>query len=52
MIERIISGGQFGADMGGLLGASDVYVSTGGTAPYGWLTKREATRIIKKFWID
>lgn len=40
MIEKIISGGQFGADMGGLLGASDLDIKTGGTAPHGWLTEK------------
>ena len=34
-----ISGGQTGADQGGLLGARDAGVATGGTAPKGWRTE-------------
>ena len=36
---QIISGGQTGADQGGLLAARDLGVQTGGTAPQGWLTE-------------
>ena len=36
---RIISGGQTGADQGGLLAAREMGISTGGTAPQGWLTE-------------
>ena len=38
MIKKVISGGQTGADQGGLLGARDVGVETGGTAPHNWMT--------------
>lgn len=39
MTLKIISGGQTGADYGGLLGARDAGVRTGGTAPRGWGTE-------------
>lgn len=35
----IISGGQTGADQGGLQGARDAGARTGGTAPRGWRTE-------------
>lgn len=35
----VISGGQTGADMGGLLGAVDAGFSTGGWAPRGYMTE-------------
>jgi hypothetical protein len=38
MINKIISGGQTGADQGGLIGAVMSGIETGGTAPHGWLT--------------
>lgn len=37
-LEKIISGGQTGADMGGLLAGRDLGLETGGTAPRGWVT--------------
>lgn len=39
MIKRIISGGQTGADQGGLLAGRDLGIETGGTAPKGWKTE-------------
>ena len=36
---KIISGGQAGADQGGLLGARDAGLPTGSTAPKGWRTE-------------
>lgn len=36
MIEKIISGGQTGADFAGLVAAKDEGIATGGTAPKGW----------------
>ena len=36
---RIISGGQTGADQGGLLAAVELGIPSGGTAPRGWLTE-------------
>jgi hypothetical protein len=38
MIEKIVSGGQTGADQGGLLAAKVFGVSTGGHAPKGYRT--------------
>jgi hypothetical protein len=40
MVEKIISGGQTGADRGGLLAARLLGIPTGGTAPKGWITER------------
>lgn len=39
MIEKVISGGQTGADQGGLIGARAVGLPTGGTAPIGFATE-------------
>ncbi len=39
-VLRIISGGQTGADQGGLHVARDLGIPTGGTAPKGWRTER------------
>lgn len=36
---RIISGGQTGADQGGLLAARTLHIPTRGTAPQGWITE-------------
>jgi Circularly permutated YpsA SLOG family len=36
---QIISGGQTGADQGGLFAASALAIPTGGTAPHDWLTE-------------
>lgn len=36
MIKKIISGGQTGADYGGLLAGRTLGLETGGTAPKGW----------------
>lgn len=44
MIERIISGGQTGADQGGLQAALDLEIKTGGTAPKGWRTETGSNR--------
>jgi hypothetical protein len=38
-VLRIISGGQTGADQGGLLAARELHIPTGGTAPQGWWTE-------------
>lgn len=38
MIKKVISGGQTGADIGGLIGAEMVGVETGGWMPKGFLT--------------
>lgn len=39
VVEKIISGGQTGADQGGLEAAKDLGLETGGTAPYGFWTE-------------
>lgn len=39
VLEKIISGGQTGADRGGLLAARDLFLATGGWAPAGWLAE-------------
>ena len=39
---RIISGGQTGADQGGLLAARELGIPTGGTAPQDWWTETGA----------
>ena len=39
LLKKIISGGQTGADMGGLLAARELGIETGGIAPKGWLTE-------------
>lgn len=36
IIEKIISGGQTGADKAGLVAALNLGIATGGTAPKGW----------------
>jgi len=38
MIEKIISGGQWGVDVGGLAAAVDLKIPTGGIAPLGYRT--------------
>lgn len=38
MLERVISGGQTGADQGGLEGAKEADIETGGMAPRGYRT--------------
>jgi len=38
MIAKLISGGQTGADLGGLLAGRDLGIPTGGWAPRGWRT--------------
>ena len=46
-IRKIISGGQTGADMGGLKAALELGLETGGTAPKGYNTE-EGRRLILK----
>ena len=38
-VSKIISGGQNGAERGGLIAARDLGIQTGGTAPKGWLAE-------------
>ena len=47
---KIISGGQTGADQGGLLAARDLGWETGGTAPYNWMTEKgPAEALLRSF---
>ena len=39
MVERVISGGQTGADEAGLAVAKELGIPTGGYIPKGWLTE-------------
>lgn len=49
-LRRIISGGQTGADTGGLEAAVDLGLETGGTAPYGWSREGgKARTLLEKF---
>ena len=48
MIKKVISGGQSGADMGGLFGAYTAPgIATGGWAPKGFRTEDGVKRILK-----
>jgi len=38
MLKKIISGGQTGADQGGLEIGKELVIQTGGTAPWNWMT--------------
>lgn len=38
MLDKVISGGQIGVDIAGLLAAYNVGIPTGGTAPKAWMT--------------
>jgi len=37
-LKKIISGGQTGADQGGLVAGKKLLLETGGTAPFNWMT--------------
>jgi Circularly permutated YpsA SLOG family len=39
LLKKIVSGGQTGADVGGLLAARELGIETGGIAPKGWMTE-------------
>ena len=39
-LQKIISGGQTGADLGGLMAGKDLNIEIGGTAPIGFLTNQ------------
>jgi len=49
LVTLIISGGQTGADWGGLLAAADVGIATGGLAPKGYLTELGINPDLAKF---
>lgn len=44
MVDKIISGGQTGADQGGLEAGKALGITTGGTAPYNWITEKGPAR--------
>jgi len=46
VLQKIISGGQTGADQGALAGARSANFETGGWAPKGWLTERGTARAL------
>lgn len=48
-IKKIISGGQTGADRGGLIGAHFKGIPTGGTAPKGFRTENGSDYTLKEF---
>ncbi|MFA7359591.1 MAG: putative molybdenum carrier protein [Candidatus Kapaibacterium sp.] len=49
MINKIISGGQTGADRGGLEAARELGISTGGYCPKGYLTENGPDLTLKEF---
>ncbi|MDF5727689.1 MAG: putative molybdenum carrier protein [Rhizonema sp. PD38] len=46
---KVISGGQTGADMGGLIGAKTLGLATGGTAAAGWMTENGANPNLQEY---
>lgn len=48
-LHRIISGGQTGADQGGLFAARDLGIETGGHAPSGWRTETGPAPWLEKY---
>ena len=51
-IEQIKSGGQTGADMGGLLAAEDLGLKTGGFIPKGFITERGPRPDLARFGLQ
>lgn len=51
-IEKIISGGQTGGDMGGLLAGQDLGIPTAGYCPANWLTENGPTPELRDFGIQ
>ncbi len=47
--EKIISGGQTGADRGGLLAGQDLGIRTGGWAPKGYITENGPDFTLRDF---
>ena len=48
-VRQIISGGQTGGDMGGLLAGRDLGIPTGGTAPLGYKTDDGPAPYLRSF---
>lgn len=51
-VKKIISGGQTGADMGGLLAAKALCLETGGCAPKDWKTEKGSNPELEKFGLE
>lgn len=49
IISKVISGGQTGADKGGLIAARNHKIPTGGTAPYGYNTEAGPDESLKSY---
>lgn len=49
-IIKVISGGQTGADIGGLQAAMQCGILTGGWAPAGWLTERGPNQPLLQYY--
>jgi len=49
-LHKIISGGQTGADMGGLLAAKELDLETGGTAPKNFMTEESSNWELKTIY--
>ncbi len=48
--KKIISGGQTGADLGGIVGAKRAGIQTGGCAPLGYITEKgPQVEVLKSF---
>lgn len=48
ILKKVISGGQRGADQGGLAAAKDMGLITGGWVPYGWKTLNGSMPMLEK----
>lgn len=48
-LAKVISGGQTGADMGGLMAARDQHIPTGGCCPAGWRTNIGPNPLLEVF---
>jgi Circularly permutated YpsA SLOG family len=46
VLDRVVSGGQTGADQAGWRAARAVGLATGGWMPYGFLTEAEEVRVL------
>lgn len=51
-LQRVISGGQTGADQGGLIAAKQVGLVTGGTAPKGYMTSKGPNLLLQSFGLN
>jgi len=48
MLKKVVSGGQRGADQGGLAAAKDMGLETGGWVPKGWITLNGSNPTLSK----